>query len=82
MNPCTTPVQVCRFSTSPTSIAPACLLLCVLRGVLQWVGRTLAASVGLGLVLVQVLSHYNVITVNWSVVHQQARQVLDSTGDG
>jgi uncharacterized membrane protein (Fun14 family) len=54
----------------------------VLRGVLQWVGRTLAASVGLGLVLVQVLSHYNVITVNWSVVHQQARQVLDSTGDG
>lgn len=59
---------------------------CVLRSatlpVLQWVGRTLAASVGLGLVLVQVLSYYNVITVNWSVVHKQARQVLDTTNDG
>jgi uncharacterized membrane protein (Fun14 family) len=49
---------------------------------LQFVGRTLAASVGIGLVLVQVLSYYNVITVNWSVVHKQARQVLDTTGDG
>lgn len=48
----------------------------------QWVGRTLAASVGLGLVLVQVLSHYGVITVNWSIVHKQARQVLDTTRDG
>jgi uncharacterized membrane protein (Fun14 family) len=50
--------------------------------VLQFVGRTLAASVGIGLVLIQVLSYYNVITVNWSVVHKQARQVLDTTGDG
>jgi hypothetical protein len=50
--------------------------------VLQWVGRTLAASLGLGLVLIQVMSHYNLISVNWSVVHRQARQVLDTTGDG
>lgn len=49
---------------------------------LKWVGRTLAASVGIGLVLVQVLSYYNIIIVNWSIVHKQARQVLDSTGDG
>lgn len=48
----------------------------------QWVGRTLAASVGIGLVLVQLLSYYNVITVNWSIVHKQARQALDSTGNG
>jgi len=57
----------------------AALLACVL---MQWVGRTLAASLGMGLVLIQVLSYYNVITVNWSVVHKQARQVLDTTGDG
>lgn len=49
---------------------------------LQWVGRTVAASLGVGLILIQVLSHYNVITVNWSVVHKQAVQVLDRTGDG
>lgn len=48
----------------------------------QWVGRTLAAAVGMSLLLVQVLSHYNVVTVNWSVVHRQAQQVLDRTGDG
>lgn len=63
-----------------TVVPPLCraALCCAV----QWVGRTLAASVGIGLVLVQVLSYYNVITVNWSVVHKQARQVLDSTGDG
>lgn len=49
---------------------------------LKWVGRTLAAAVGMSLLLVQVLSHYNVVTVNWSVVHRQAQQVLDRTGDG
>lgn len=48
----------------------------------QLVGRALAATLGIGLILVQVLSHYNYITVNWSVVHKQARQVLDTTGDG
>jgi hypothetical protein len=29
-----------------------------------------------------VLSHYNVVTVNWSVVHRQAAHALDRTGDG
>eukprot|EP00879_Flechtneria_rotunda_P002561 GHRR01002760.1.p1 GENE.GHRR01002760.1~~GHRR01002760.1.p1 ORF type:complete len:272 (+),score=79.11 GHRR01002760.1:247-1062(+) len=48
----------------------------------KFVGRTLAASLGIGLILIQVLAHYNLITVNWSVVHQQAREVLDRTGDG
>jgi uncharacterized membrane protein (Fun14 family) len=49
---------------------------------LQFVGRALAVTVGMSLVLIQVLSYYDVVTVNWSVVHAQAKAVLDRTGDG
>lgn len=72
----------CHVYIAVDRLVNAAALLCFTCVLLQWVGRTLAASVGIGLVLVQVLSYYNVITVNWSIVHKQARQVLDTTGDG
>eukprot|EP00878_Enallax_costatus_P019008 GHUV01020040.1.p1 GENE.GHUV01020040.1~~GHUV01020040.1.p1 ORF type:complete len:261 (+),score=51.68 GHUV01020040.1:266-1048(+) len=49
---------------------------------LKAVGRLLAASVGICLILIQVLAYNDIITVKWSVVHEQVRQVLDTTGTG
>jgi uncharacterized membrane protein (Fun14 family) len=48
----------------------------------QAVGRTLAAFLGFSFVGLQLLTYSGVVTVNWTKVHEQARRVLDATGDG
>eukprot|EP00193_Tetraselmis_chui_P014674 CAMPEP_0177775990 /NCGR_PEP_ID=MMETSP0491_2-20121128/14441_1 /TAXON_ID=63592 /ORGANISM="Tetraselmis chuii, Strain PLY429" /LENGTH=238 /DNA_ID=CAMNT_0019294685 /DNA_START=84 /DNA_END=800 /DNA_ORIENTATION=+ len=43
---------------------------------------TLGFAIGLGFILVQVLSHYGVITVHWSNVNERVVALADSNGDG
>lgn len=49
---------------------------------LKSVGRIMAAFLGLGFISLQVLTYTGIVTVNWTKVHETAKRVLDTNGDG